>query len=192
MSERPLPYGWIREVDGNSGHPFYVDTKATPPRSIWVHPFEDEQYLREHPDAGEKADHKPSQSYSAPATPPVASSSDRAGYAAPGGKPEKRGILTKLGLKKTKEEREMEKRHKEEQRRQMLEVTVRLAVTSHPKAFSLLVAGTTPPRAAGGTGGNVSAAAATATDVPAAAAVSTAVRPTVWRRVRSPAATVRR
>lgn len=113
MSERPLPYGWIREVDGSSGHPFYVDTKANPPRSIWVHPLEDEQYLREHPEAREKAgsaDHKPPQSYSAPATPPVASSSERTGYASPGGsKPEKRGLFTKLKEKAvgTKEEREM-------------------------------------------------------------------------------------
>ncbi|KAJ7092589.1 hypothetical protein C8R44DRAFT_816073 [Mycena epipterygia] len=131
MSERPLPRGWIREVDGNSGHPFYVDTKATPPRSIWVHPLEDEQYLREHPEAREKdrpsVDHKPSQSYSAPAT-PVASSSDRAGYTAPGGpKPEKRGLFAKLKDKAvgTKEEREQEKRHKAEEKRQMLELRER-------------------------------------------------------------------
>jgi hypothetical protein len=52
--ERPLPYGWISQVDSNSGHRFYVDTKANPPRSIWVHPLEDEQYLREHPEAREK------------------------------------------------------------------------------------------------------------------------------------------
>ncbi|KAJ7125713.1 hypothetical protein C8R43DRAFT_1030130 [Mycena crocata] len=131
---RPLPYGWIREQDAGSGHFFYVDTKATPPRSIWVHPLEDEQYLREHPEAREKAtpapDHK--QSYSAPATPPVtspaASSSDRKGYAAPAGsKPEKKGLFTKLKEKAvgTKEEREQEKRHKAEQRRQMLELRER-------------------------------------------------------------------
>ncbi|KAJ7492749.1 hypothetical protein FB451DRAFT_1219472 [Mycena latifolia] len=132
MSERPLPFGWIREVDSNTGHPFYVDTKATPPRSIWVHPLEDEQYLREHPEAREKArpelDQKPSQTYSAPATPPVASSSDRASYAASSGhKPEKRGFLTKLKEKAvgTKEEREMEKRHKAEEKRQMLELRER-------------------------------------------------------------------
>ena len=27
-----------------------MDTKASPPRAIWVHPYEDEQFLREHPD----------------------------------------------------------------------------------------------------------------------------------------------
>ncbi|ETW86955.1 hypothetical protein HETIRDRAFT_406787 [Heterobasidion irregulare TC 32-1] len=52
--EIPLPYGWIREVDPRTGHPFYVDTKADPPRSIWIHPYEDEQYLSEHPDVKEK------------------------------------------------------------------------------------------------------------------------------------------
>lgn len=31
-----------------------VDTKANPPRCIWTHPYEDEQYLDEHPDTREK------------------------------------------------------------------------------------------------------------------------------------------
>ncbi|KAI9513037.1 hypothetical protein F5148DRAFT_1158264 [Russula earlei] len=50
----PLPYGWIEQFDPNSNHPFYVDTKADPVRRIWVHPYEDEQYLLEHPDVKEK------------------------------------------------------------------------------------------------------------------------------------------
>jgi len=50
----PLPFGWIKEYDPTSEHHFYVDTKSSPPRSIWVHPYEDEQYLREHPDIREK------------------------------------------------------------------------------------------------------------------------------------------
>jgi len=54
MSELPLPYGWIQETDPTHNHPYYVDTKANPPRSIWVHPYEDEQYLSEHPDVREK------------------------------------------------------------------------------------------------------------------------------------------
>ncbi|KAJ6621603.1 hypothetical protein B0H10DRAFT_2016606 [Mycena sp. CBHHK59/15] len=132
MSERPLPYGWIKELDAASGHSFYVDTKATPPRSIWVHPLEDEQYLIEHPEAREKArpDHKSTPSYSAPSTPPVGSS-DRAAYAAPAGKPEKRGLFSKLKDKAigTKEERELEKRHKAEERRQMLEVSLCLVAS---------------------------------------------------------------
>jgi hypothetical protein len=33
-----------------------VDTKTDPPRAIWTHPYEDEQYLREHPDVREKAE----------------------------------------------------------------------------------------------------------------------------------------
>ena len=47
---RPLPKGWIRQYDPSSHHNFFVDTLANPPRSIWVHPFDDEQYQREHPD----------------------------------------------------------------------------------------------------------------------------------------------
>ncbi|KAL7339225.1 hypothetical protein BJY59DRAFT_699189 [Rhodotorula toruloides] len=39
--QRPLPEGWRREFDANSGHYFYVDTLAKPPRSIWTHPLDD-------------------------------------------------------------------------------------------------------------------------------------------------------
>ena len=67
-----LPDGWVREVDPKTKHPFWVrsissavpagpeltypqvDTNAEPPRSIWVHPYEDEQFLREHPDIRER------------------------------------------------------------------------------------------------------------------------------------------
>jgi len=48
MPELPLPYGWIKQ-EHESGHPFYVDTRANPPRSIWTHPCEDEQYLKANP-----------------------------------------------------------------------------------------------------------------------------------------------
>ncbi|KAK1228623.1 hypothetical protein PQX77_008217 [Marasmius sp. AFHP31] len=54
INDLPLPYGWIKEIHQDSGHPYYVDTKANPPRSIWTHPYEDEQYLQEHPEAREK------------------------------------------------------------------------------------------------------------------------------------------
>ncbi|EPQ28044.1 uncharacterized protein PFL1_04371 [Pseudozyma flocculosa PF-1] len=47
---RPLPKGWIRQWDPESHHNFFVDTQANPPRSIWVHPFDDDQFQREHPD----------------------------------------------------------------------------------------------------------------------------------------------
>ncbi|KAH8982597.1 hypothetical protein EDB92DRAFT_1893789 [Lactarius akahatsu] len=50
----PLPYGWVQEFDPNTNHPFWVDTNADPPRAIWTHPYEDEQYLREHPEVREK------------------------------------------------------------------------------------------------------------------------------------------
>ena len=42
---RPLPQGWIRQFDPQSSHQFFVDTKADPPRSIWQHPYDDQQYL---------------------------------------------------------------------------------------------------------------------------------------------------
>ncbi|KAG8995261.1 hypothetical protein FRB94_009311 [Tulasnella sp. JGI-2019a] len=44
---RPLPEGWIRQLDPSSAHHFYVDTTATPPRSIWVHPYDDPQWRQE-------------------------------------------------------------------------------------------------------------------------------------------------
>ncbi|GAW06010.1 hypothetical protein LENED_007902 [Lentinula edodes] len=53
INDLPLPYGWV-EQRSPDGHRFYVDTKANPPRSIWTHPYEDEQYLHEHPDVREK------------------------------------------------------------------------------------------------------------------------------------------
>lgn len=42
---RPLPEGWVRQWDDKEQHQFFVDTKANPPRSIWVHPHDDETYL---------------------------------------------------------------------------------------------------------------------------------------------------
>ncbi|TFY57187.1 hypothetical protein EVJ58_g7181 [Rhodofomes roseus] len=51
---RDLPDGWIQEFDPTSKHPFWVDTRAKPPRPIWVHPYEDEQFLREHPHIRDK------------------------------------------------------------------------------------------------------------------------------------------
>lgn len=42
---RPLPAGWIRQFDSKTGHQYFVDTRADPPRSIWHHPYDDEQYL---------------------------------------------------------------------------------------------------------------------------------------------------
>lgn len=42
---RPLPEGWVRQFDPVEQHQFFVNTKANPPRSIWVHPYDDPEYL---------------------------------------------------------------------------------------------------------------------------------------------------
>jgi hypothetical protein len=42
---RELPEGWIRQYDTKEHHQFFVDTRAKPPRSIWHHPYDDEEYL---------------------------------------------------------------------------------------------------------------------------------------------------
>lgn len=44
--QRPLPTGWVRQWDNKEQHHFYVDTKADPPRSIWQHPYDDDDYLK--------------------------------------------------------------------------------------------------------------------------------------------------
>jgi hypothetical protein len=42
---RELPPGWVRSFDAESQHQFFVDTKSDPPRSIWVHPYDDDEFL---------------------------------------------------------------------------------------------------------------------------------------------------
>lgn len=42
---RELPPGWIRQFDPVEQHQFFVDTKASPPRSIWTHPYDDPTFL---------------------------------------------------------------------------------------------------------------------------------------------------
>lgn len=42
---RPLPSGWLRQYDHAQHHQFFVDTNKTPPRTIWHHPYDDEEYL---------------------------------------------------------------------------------------------------------------------------------------------------
>jgi hypothetical protein len=42
---RELPPGWVRSFDPESQHQFFVNIKADPPRSIWVHPYDDEEFL---------------------------------------------------------------------------------------------------------------------------------------------------
>ncbi|GAA5924152.1 hypothetical protein JCM1841_004588, partial [Sporobolomyces salmonicolor] len=63
---RPLPEGWRREFDPTTEHFFYVDVTATPPRSIWTHPY-DPEYLSSHP--GDKSH---SRIYAPPPGPPPA------------------------------------------------------------------------------------------------------------------------
>ena len=42
---RELPPGWVRQFDPVEKHQFFVDTRANPPRSIWVHPYDDPDFL---------------------------------------------------------------------------------------------------------------------------------------------------
>lgn len=42
---RPLPEGWVRSFDPQQEHQFFVDTKVDPPRAIWHHPYDDEDYF---------------------------------------------------------------------------------------------------------------------------------------------------
>lgn len=48
---RPLPKGWVRTFDPESEHQFFVDTTADPPRSIWHHPYDDDEFLAKLPAA---------------------------------------------------------------------------------------------------------------------------------------------
>ncbi|KAK0506287.1 hypothetical protein EDD18DRAFT_1122772 [Armillaria luteobubalina] len=95
--DQTLPYGWIKQVH-ESGHPYYVDTRANPPRSIWVHPYEDELFLKEHSDIREKT--HPAPDYS-----PENSGHSLSGSSAP---QHKRGFFGKLKDKAigSKEERQ--------------------------------------------------------------------------------------
>ncbi|PSS37569.1 hypothetical protein PHLCEN_2v585 [Hermanssonia centrifuga] len=70
--EDELPFGWVRQIDERTNHAFWVsalrlvlqltvvisinqvDTKAKPPRAIWIHPYEDEQFLNEHPEVRDR------------------------------------------------------------------------------------------------------------------------------------------
>ncbi|THH06947.1 hypothetical protein EW145_g3724 [Phellinidium pouzarii] len=52
--DRKIPDGWVKEFDEHYQQHYYVDTRVSPPRSIWAHPYEDEQFLREHPSIRER------------------------------------------------------------------------------------------------------------------------------------------
>ncbi|KAK7059102.1 hypothetical protein VNI00_001727 [Paramarasmius palmivorus] len=126
ISELPLPDGWIKQAH-ESGHPYYVDTRANPPRSIWVHPYEDEQYLSEHPEAREKMRHTSVRDSPPSFTDRRHSYNDHASARGPPNQPQKkRGFFGKLKDKAigTKEEREAEKQRiamlQAQRRQQML------------------------------------------------------------------------
>ncbi|KAH7912584.1 hypothetical protein BJ138DRAFT_769532 [Hygrophoropsis aurantiaca] len=140
MSKVPLPSGWRQEYDLDQDHPYWVDTTANPPRAIWVHPYEDEQFLSEHPEIRKKIEKLGSASLDEP--PPYErarrhsfsggepSTSARKNSLAPSlhnpGTPltddsheqRKRGMFGKLKDKAigTKEEREAHKKQKQEAR----------------------------------------------------------------------------
>ncbi|GAA5834188.1 hypothetical protein JCM11251_000566 [Rhodosporidiobolus azoricus] len=44
--DRPLPAGWIQQWNEQHNAPYWVDTNANPPRSIWCHPLDDPEYQR--------------------------------------------------------------------------------------------------------------------------------------------------
>ena len=47
---RPLPDGWVRSYDATTQHQFFVDTTKDPPRSIWHHPYDDDEYMNSLPE----------------------------------------------------------------------------------------------------------------------------------------------
>ncbi|KAG8928595.1 hypothetical protein FRC02_006710 [Tulasnella sp. 418] len=139
---RPLPVGWIRQFDHNTNHHFYVDTKASPPRSIWVHPLDDPEYRKAQglpPLDGEKQH--------VSAFNDKHSHEDKAGASSKDKHKEERGFFAKMkdAAIGTKEEREAAKRERIqreimmqkqylERRRQILEAqnAMRTAYPSNP------------------------------------------------------------
>lgn len=101
-----IPWRWLNWLQ--------VDTQASPPRSIWVHPYDDQQYLNKHPEAKHLSE---SPEYQPPPSPPVVPTASRPNMNEKGKGPEKRGFLGKLKDKAigTKEERMAAKRLREEE-----------------------------------------------------------------------------
>ncbi|KDE02474.1 hypothetical protein MVLG_06969 [Microbotryum lychnidis-dioicae p1A1 Lamole] len=113
-----LPKGWVREFDASSQHVYYVDTTKDPPRSIWVHPYEDPEYLASIPDTersrlfNESDPQYEQGSHSAHASTSTGSSSH------PQKQPEKRSFGRKLKDKMTNsthEERQAERKRQAEE-----------------------------------------------------------------------------
>ena len=124
-----------RALDADLHSPQKVDTKAIPPRSIWTHPYEDEEYLKAHPDIREKINIGGFGGSESNLSPPsfeesqrrhsftgASSSSQSQATSTPAAKLKKhkdqgdRGLLGKLKDKAigTKEQREADKRRRQE------------------------------------------------------------------------------
>ncbi|KAL2073983.1 hypothetical protein VTL71DRAFT_7761 [Oculimacula yallundae] len=127
---RDLPSGWTRQYDQQSHHQFFVDTRTNPPRSIWHHPYDDEQYLSSLSqderariqslhrvptpadlNAESSGDDEPSSSH--PPLPPRSNDTEKISGAHKIG----RRMKDKL-TSSTHEEREVQRRQREEQERQ--------------------------------------------------------------------------
>ncbi|KAG8722911.1 hypothetical protein FRC08_000011 [Ceratobasidium sp. 394] len=107
---RPLPKGWVRDYDHANKHHFYVDTQSDPPRSIWVHPFEDEQFQRERPEL-----------FNPPAGPPPSGTpgnADAGPSTTQETKPEKKGFIQKL---KDKSAEHAARKEEERKRREAMQ-----------------------------------------------------------------------
>ena len=69
---RPLPPGWVRTYDPQTDHQFFVDTTRDPPRSIWTHPYDDDEYLSSLPPSDRERVRHNSAHHARPSTPDMA------------------------------------------------------------------------------------------------------------------------
>ncbi|KAF2100487.1 hypothetical protein NA57DRAFT_54571 [Rhizodiscina lignyota] len=132
---RPLPKGWVRQFDTAHNHQFFVDTTADPPRSMWHHPYDDDEYLKSLPKEERENINRLQKSISLKDI--EAESSDEEGHAGPSrtaGAPEISGSsgqptgIHKFGRRlkdkvtqTTHEERETSRRQRAELERQQYE-----------------------------------------------------------------------
>lgn len=96
---RPLPHGWVREFDPETQHQFFVDTMASPPRSIWHHPYDDDIYLNSLPPTErERVRTTHSSFHRRPSAADIAAehTDDESDSEHPNGKKEKRSLGRKL------------------------------------------------------------------------------------------------
>jgi hypothetical protein len=128
---RDLPTGWVRQYDAKSDHQFFVDTNSNPPRSIWHHPYDDEQYLSTVSPSERARIHSLQTAPSQGDNVAEGSGDDHYNYAAnpelpprPEQSGEKKGFGRKLKDKltnSTHEEREAERRQRDEEERRLYE-----------------------------------------------------------------------